>query len=108
MIKVCAGCHGDYPKNPDGSLLDLPFDLCVSHEENITLTNPNNKKKPFMKKTKSHYPPTPSCIVLKYPTFQLASLVVPLKIQPRLASHHWHYLRLNFGVYPPSDTNDRE
>ena len=104
MIKVCAGCHGDYPKNPDGSLLDLPFDLCVSHEENITQII----KKPFMKKTKSHYPPTPSCIVLKYPTFQLASLVVQLKIQPRPASHHWHYLRLNFGVYPPSDTNDRE
>ena len=69
---MCAGCEPDDP----------PFDLCVSHEENITLTNPNNKKTVH----EENQIALSSHSILKYPTFQLASLVVPLEIRPQLTT----------------------
>ena len=99
LLKVCAGCRGGYVKKHDGSLPDPPYDICVSHETFITLTNPV-KKTPFQKKTKSHFHASPTCILQKHPSFNPLSLVIPPELVPKLTRQHWEYLHLYFGIVP--------
>ena len=98
MLKVCGGCRGSYPKKSDGSLLDPPYDMCVSHEENITLTDPVSKK-PFKKKTKVHYHANQACIRMKYPAFRPdVHLIIPSSLSSTLRQEHWDYLQVHFGI----------
>ena len=55
MMKVCAGCQGGQEKKQkqDGSLSDPPDDICIRHEETITLTEPVSH---FKKKNKGSLP----------------------------------------------------
>jgi len=76
-----SGCREGYPKRGDGSLPDTPYDLCVSHEEQITITNPVNKK-PFMK---CHDYVDPPCTLLKHLILQPVSLDVPPDLIPQLS-----------------------
>ena len=100
MLKVCAGCRGGYSKKADGSLLDPPYDICVSHETVITLTNPVDKS-PFKKPTKEHFHAHPSCIFMVYPAFNPAALVVPPQVTSKLTEEHWEYLFIHFGITQP-------
>ena len=97
MMKVCAGCRGGYEKKQDGSLPDPPDDICICHEETITLTEPVSKK-PFQKKTKVHYHCRKECVPIKNPNFQLNTLEVPSNVSSNLTNVHWKYLREQFGI----------
>jgi hypothetical protein len=76
--------------------LILPM-MCVSHEENITLTDPASKK-PFKKKTKVHYHANQACIQMKYPALRPdVHLIIPSNLSSTIHQEHWGYLEVHFG-----------
>ena len=73
-IKVCAGCRNRYPKSPSP-----PNDLCIRHQEWREYFDRGSKGAQVQKCRfgNAYYHFNPSCIKLRFPSFDASQLIIP-------------------------------
>jgi len=95
-IKVCTGCKTAHPKDPEGSNLPPPNDLCVLHRQSISFTSPKTGKEQS-KLGNVYYHVSIHCIRKKYPHFTAAMVTCPDEVQANLQTSHYQLLEHSLG-----------
>ena len=95
-MRVCAGCRFGY--FCDEKLPDLPYNICVSHEEIRQITNQHTGKLQVVNSV-AHYHANPSCIWIKDANFKPDSLQIPPPVAARLQTEHRLYLSQHFNIH---------